>query len=725
MMKLFVLLVFCCAQYLYSQNIFRIAVKDSASHEPLIGVNAFIKSLNKGAASDLNGNIEIQNIPDGIYTIEFSYVGYESKKLKVPFPETIRNKIKVILLKQQSVELNQIIVSSTRTENRIENTPVRVEVLGLDEVNEEIGIKPGNISKLLGETSGVLVQQTSAASGNVAFRIQGLPAKYTQLLSDGFPIYSGFSSGLSLLQIPPLNLQQVEVVKGSASTLYGGDAIAGIVNLISKLPSKKPELSFILNQTQKGESDFSGYYSGRNNKLGLTFLSAYNFQKAVDFDHDGITDIPQFHQVNITPRLFYYIDRNQTLSEKLSFSYDHRKGGDFLVVNGMPDSLHKYLLENKSIRFISAFNYKYNFSNGNNLTVKNSINSYYRKINSLSDVFTGNQLSTFTELSYLMDLTSNKLVLGFDFYSDKFNQKENPPVHFDYNYFTIGSFIMDNWKINRGLILQLGFRTDYHNKYKYFVLPQSFVLYKLNEHFNIRFGGGLGYKVPSIFTNEAEERIFKNIRPISADVKAEKSSSTSIDFNYRTILFNQLNLTFDQSFYYTMVSHPVDLIEDSLDSQNPYFYYHNSPSNLRAKGFDTNIHLSLEDFEFYFEYTYTDAQKVFSNYSSYLELTPKNKINITLTAEDENNWRTGFEAFYTGKEYLNNGTQSPDYWTIGLMFQKFFNYFSVIANVENLFDVRQTKYESIYNPPLSNPTFKQIYAPLDGMVANVAVKITF
>ncbi len=722
-MKSFLIIFFIFfTQVVFSQNTFNAQIRDSVSHEELAGVNVFIKSLNKGAASNLNGNIVIKNIPDGIYTIEFSYVGYESKKLRISFPEKNQNRTRVILLKLQSVELNQIVVSSTRTENRIENTPIRVEVLGLDEVNEEIGIKPGNISKLLGETSGVLLQQTSAASGNVAFRIQGLPAKYTQLLSDGFPIYSGFSSGLSLLQIPPLNLQQVEVVKGSASTLYGGDAIAGIVNLISKLPSKKPEISFLLNQTQKGESDFSGYYSGRNNKLGLTFLSDYNFQKAIDFDHDGITNIPEFQQANVTPRLFYYIDDNQTLSEELSFSYDHRKGGDFLAVTGTPDSIHKYLLENKSIRFTSALKYKYNFSDGNILTIKNSINSYYRKINSLSDIFAGTQFSTFTELSYLMDLKSNKFVFGLNFYSDKFIQKEHPVVHLDYNYCTIGFFAVDNWNLNDNLIWQLGLRTDYHNKYKYFVLPQSFLLYKFNKHFNVRFGGGLGYKIPTVFTNEAEERIFKNIIPISSNVKAEKSISASADFNYKTILFDQLNLAFDQSFYYTHVTHPVMLKEDSPSFAD--IYYYNSLSNLSAKGFDTNIHLSLENLEFYFEYTYTEAEKVFSNYSNYLELTPKHKINITLTAEDEDNWRSGFEAFYTGKEYLNNGTQSPDYWTIGVMFQKFFNHFSVIANVENLFDVRQTKFENIYNPPLSNPTFKQIYAPLDGIVANVAVKIT-
>ena len=91
-----------------------------------------------------------------------------------------------------------------------------------------------------------------------------------------------------------------------------------------------------------------------------------------------------------------------------------------------------------------------------------------------------------------------------------------------------------------------------------------------------------------------------------------------------------LNLNFDQSFYYTQVKHPVMLVKNT---NNFEFYYYNSPSDLRAKGFDTNFHLSLDDFELYFEYTFIDARQVFSNYSNYLELTPKNKINITLNLQ--------------------------------------------------------------------------------------------
>ena len=724
MKTLFLLTIIFLAPLIFPQNKFNAIVKDSVTNELLVGVNAFIKGLNIGAASDLNGKIQINKIPNGSYNIIFTYVGYKSDTLTMNFRDKTQSKEIVILLQPQNVMLNQIVVSSLRTENRIENTPERVEVLGLDEVNEEIGIKPGNISKLLGETSGVLLQQTSAASGNVAFRIQGLPAKYTQLLSDGFPVYSGFSSGLSLLQIPPLNLQQVEVIKGSSSTLYGGDAIAGIVNLITKKPARKRELSFLINLTQKGESDFSGYYSHKMKKYGITFLGDYNLQKAVDVNHDGFTDIPQFRQSNITPKIFYYPDENQTLSEELSLSYDHRKGGDFFAVNNFPDSLHNYFLENKSIRITSEFNYDYRLAKGNSLNIKNSLSSFYRKINSTSDIFEGNQFSTYSELSYLFSNNKNKLVIGANLVTDNFTQKNNPPVNLSYSDNTVGLFALDNWNISKYVIWQTGLRLDYNKNYHTFILPQSFLLFKPDDNFKIRLGGGFGYKLPTIFTDRAEEMIFKDAVPISSDINPETSSSLSIDFNYNTVLFSNINFNFDQSFYYTKVKNPVILTEDTLSFKKmPTYYYTNSISDLSARGFDTNLHLAMDDVEFYFEYTFTYAQQVYSDYNSFLQLTPKHKINITLTMEDENNWRSGLEAFYIGKEYLNNGTQSPDYWTIGVMFQKYFSHFSVIANVENLFDIKQSNYGPVVNPPFNNPTFNQIYAPLDGRVANIALKI--
>jgi outer membrane receptor for ferrienterochelin and colicins len=109
-------------------------------------------------------------------------------------------------------------------------------------------MRPANVSMLLHESTGMQVQQTSAVSGNASIRVQGLDGRYTQLLKDGYPNFGNFASGLSILEIPPLDLKQVEIIKGPASTLYGGGAIAGVVNFISKTPKEKGEYNFILNQ---------------------------------------------------------------------------------------------------------------------------------------------------------------------------------------------------------------------------------------------------------------------------------------------------------------------------------------------------------------------------------------------------------------------------------------------------------------------------------------------
>ena len=121
-----------------------------------------------------------------------------------------------------SHEVEEVVVISLRNQRSFEQQPSRIEILGKEEINEKANMKPGDIRMLLNEITGIHVQQTSPISFNSSIRIQGLNGKYTQILRDGMPLYGGFSSGLGLLQIAPLDLKQVEVIKGANSTLYGG-----------------------------------------------------------------------------------------------------------------------------------------------------------------------------------------------------------------------------------------------------------------------------------------------------------------------------------------------------------------------------------------------------------------------------------------------------------------------------------------------------------------------
>src|SRR3954470_21425402 len=148
----------------------------------------------------------------------------------------------------------EVIVRSTRTDKRVQDEALRVEVLGREEIEEKLLMTPGDIAMLLSETTGLRVQVTSPGLGAASLRIQGLRGRYTQLLSDGLPLYGGQSGSIGLLQIPPMDLEQVEVIKGVASALYGSSALGGVINLVSRRP-QEAEREVLLNRTSRGGTD--------------------------------------------------------------------------------------------------------------------------------------------------------------------------------------------------------------------------------------------------------------------------------------------------------------------------------------------------------------------------------------------------------------------------------------------------------------------------------------
>ena len=178
-MKKLITIILLLPVFANAQNIFKATIKDSFTNEALIGSTAFMKGTKSGSSADLNGKIEIKNIPDGKQAIVFNYIGYEKKELIFIFPLADSLQGQTIYLKSEAKEIEGIIVTTTRTNSRIEEIPIRVDVLGGEELNEKGNMKPANIATLLSEATGIQSQQTSAVNGNVSIRLQGLDGKYT------------------------------------------------------------------------------------------------------------------------------------------------------------------------------------------------------------------------------------------------------------------------------------------------------------------------------------------------------------------------------------------------------------------------------------------------------------------------------------------------------------------------------------------------------------------
>jgi outer membrane receptor for ferrienterochelin and colicins len=162
--------------------------------------------------------------------------------------------IEVALEELPEVE-EAVIVVATRTGRLAGDQALRVEVVGREEIEEKLLMTPGDIAMLLNETSGIRLQATSPALGAATVRVQGLSGRYTSVLTDGLPINSTQVSALGLLQVPPMDLKQVEVIKGAASALYGASALGGIINLVSRTAGESRQIEGLFNVTSRGGAD--------------------------------------------------------------------------------------------------------------------------------------------------------------------------------------------------------------------------------------------------------------------------------------------------------------------------------------------------------------------------------------------------------------------------------------------------------------------------------------
>src|SRR5258708_6604999 len=409
MKKLSGIIIMLCAVYLSNaQNTLVASIRDAASKQPLGGTTILLTRTHKGAKADSNGIVILTQIPDGNQVLSFHFIGYKKHTEILTFPRN--NDTLTVLLEKAGEEMGEVIISSTRSNRTIRNLPTHVELINGEELEEKGNMKPGDIRMMLNESTGIQTQQISATSANSSIRIQGLDGRYTQILKDGFPLYAGFSGGPGLLQTPPLDLNKVEIIKASSSTLYGGGAIAGLVNLISKTPKEERELRFLINGTSAGGLDVNGFYGQRWNKIGLTLYGGRSSNSAYDPSSVGFSAIPKFDRYVLNPKLFLYFNPRTKLS------FDHQ------------------------------------FNQRSSLTVKNSISNFNRTITIPGYIFDGKQWSSYSEIAYNTRQKNTEWVAGLNVYTDNF--KEHPSDTFpkrNYQQNTLGGFIPNNPPIRKWL----------------------------------------------------------------------------------------------------------------------------------------------------------------------------------------------------------------------------------------------------------------------------------
>lgn len=716
----------------FSQNIFTAHITDKEEGGALEGVVIALDKTEIVAYSDSLGNVVLDSIPDGEQTLIVSVVGYFRKRIKVTFPQASATVFNV-QLESQEEELEEVIIVTTRNYQSAENLPVRVDVVANEEMMERSIDKPSSISHAVKEQPGVQLQRTSATSGLFNIRLQGLSGKYTQLMKDGLPYFGGLSNALGIAQIPPMDLKQIEIIKGPASVLYGGDAMAGVINLISREPEDKPVYDLLVNMESTLSVDAGAYLSHKFKKVGFTMMGMYRNQQPKDWNGDNFTDYPKLQRYTLSPQLYFYITEHAKLTLGAMYAEEKRLGGTMQYVRGKEDSVYNYYERNNSNHLGTNFRFEYDFGKFGTLRLKNAVNYFKRNLEVRNYTFGGIQLASLTELNYHVAKGKHDVVLGVDFRTDKFTEDKRKDLLWQdrsYNFLTGGFFAQYTYHFNAKTAVSGGLRFDYNNVYKVNVLPHLAILHKWTKNISSRLNAGMGYKLPTVFQEDSEEKNFRNVRPIADSVKPELSAGGTLDYVLNLPNLNGLRLTVNQMIFYTHIFRPVRSDTGHLENcglpECETVAYRNRKGFVSSRGLETGIRLGYRGFSFGINYTFIDHNRRIDSVRSIAELTAKHQLAL-MAGYEYKMFSVSIDAYYFSPQRLSSGVTTRSIWELGVNAQLNLKYVILFANAENVLNIRQTSYGPVVtpDPTYSTPAFAEIYGPLEGTIINAGFKVCF
>ena len=613
-----------------------------------------------------------------------------------------------------------VIVTATRTNTRLQDQPVRVEVIDREEIEEKALMTPGSVAMLLGETTGLRVQTTSPALGAANVRIQGLRGRYSQLVADGLPLYGAQGDSFSLLQVPPLDLGQVEIIKGAASALYGASALGGVINLVSRRP-EEAERELLINATSQAGHDVTSWFANPiSDTASWTLLGGYHRQSGQDLDEDGWLDLPGFERVVLRPRIFSDNGAGKSMFATLGVMAEDRNGGT-APGRTVPDGT-AFTQSLKSRHVDGGFAGRWLAFNTRVLAVRGSYmrRTQDRRFGAAAE--RSARVTWFGEAS-LQGVTGRQTwVAGAAFQQDRHALRELP--QFDYRFSTPSVFLQDEIALNGMWTLAVSARADAHSEYGVLATPRVSLLSRPAAGWTIRVAAGTGAFAPTPFTEETEETGLSRVRPLRG-LRAERARGASVDV---TRIFMNGAVEVTGTAFGSIVLGPV-ATRDLHDGSSEFL---NAPESTRTGGTEFLVRYRREGFVALATHAWTRSTEFDADEAirRVVPLTPAHAASMNAIWEGDEWGRFGIEMYFVGRQNLDENpyrrTGRP-HLLIGALAERRFGGVRLFINAENLLDVRQTNYDPlILQAPRPDGRWTvDAWAPLDGRVVNGGVRVAF
>jgi outer membrane receptor for ferrienterochelin and colicins len=600
-----------------------------------------------------------------------------------------------------------VVVEATRTSKRLEDVPLRVEVLVREEIEEKMLMTPGDIVMMLNEMGGLRVQATSPSLGAATVRVHGLPGRYTQFLVDGLPLFGHQPSGIGLLQTPPMDIGRVEVIKGVASALYGSSALAGVVNLVSRRPADDHAAEVLLNQTTRAGTDGLVWLSGPlAGHVGYSFIGGAHLQSRQDVDADGWSDLPKYRRVTARPRLFWSSATGSSWLLTGGVVREDRSGG------GTPPSGGPYVEALDTTRVDAGFSGRWP-AGATVITLRTSV-SRAAHLHRFGEIQEADRHRTgFVEAAIIGGRGRHAWVAGGAWQSDTY-QTDVPGA--GYAHHAPALFGQHDFMLSPRVTMSASARVERLGPYGVAVSPRFSALFRPGD-WTVRSSIGAGRAAPTPLTEDTESIGLSRVR-IDGALEPERGISGTLD-----VVRSFETMSFGVTGFASRIRNPL-----ALQERGGELILDNAAGPIRTGGVEllgryksgayslTLSHLELDATE------QTDAGRV------RVPLQPRRSSGLVGMWEEENRGRVGVELYYTGRQRLDDDpfrSESSGYVILGALAEWQIGRARVFLNGENLGDTRLTNYSRFVRPSraLDGRWTVDAWAPLEGRTINGGVRI--
>ncbi|RED46491.1 outer membrane receptor for ferrienterochelin and colicins [Winogradskyella eximia] len=576
LINVFVFMIFASAA---AQSTFNLEGKVLSNGKPLPYANVYIESTDKGATTNENGVFSIPNLDAGNYIIVASFAGYTIQK------KTVKIKAKgsyITFNLNEDDALDEVIITGTlKAVSRLES-PVPVEVYTPAFLKKN---PTPNIFEALQNVNGVRPQLNCNICNTGDIHINGLEGPYTLVLIDGMPIVSGLSTVYGLSGIPNSLIEQIEVVKGPASSLYGSEAVGGLINVITKLPENSPRFFVDAFVTGWGETNLDFGFKAQVGKKATVLVGTnyFKFDELVDNNNDNFTDLTLQDRISIFQKWDFKRVSNRKLSLAGRYFYEDRwggelqwnktyRGGDAIYGESIYTSRFE-ILGNYELPLSEKVNFQFSYSDHDQ-------NSVYGITPYLAQQRIG-----FGQLIWDKKIDKHDLLFGTALRYNYYNDNTTATIGADE--VTIPSlFIQDEIAFNKKQSLLLGMRYDYDSRHGNIFTPRIAYRYKPTDNDIIRLNAGTGFRVVNLFTEEHAALTGARDVIIEEALQPEESYNVTLNYLKKLYLDNGIYFTFDTSAWYTYFT---NAILPDYDTNPNEIIYSNLDGYSTSKGFSLNV----------------------------------------------------------------------------------------------------------------------------------------